>query len=158
MKSVHVKEIKKTIEELGEICRKIQYGQEVMAELYLEQDLIKISDFLASQEVLLSAARLVKDRLYQILEGQTVTEFLGENSGKVEPKIKEELKNLRRTFLGISQVNLMNERYLQSSFSHGQAILQAIFADSSQYTPQGEMRTGYKTPGRTSGMNHERYL
>ena len=158
MKSVQVTEIKNTIEELGEICRKIQYGQEIMTELYLEQDLTKISDFLTSQEVLLSAARLVKERLYQILEGKTVTEFLGENSGNVAPQIKEELKNFRRTCMGVSQADLMNERYLQSSFSHGQAILQAIFTDSSRYTPQGEMRTGYETPGRTPGMNNERYI
>jgi glutamine synthetase type III len=158
MKSEYQKDIKRTIEELKEICSKIEYGQQVIAELYLEQDLSKVNDFLASQEILLSAASSAKERLYQILEGKTVTEFLSEKGEEIDPEIRKGLKDHRHVFLGISQANLTNQRFFHSSISHGQAILQAIFANSSQYTPHGRMKTGYETPGRTPGMSNERYL
>jgi len=158
MKSENMKEITATVDELGEICKKIVYGQEILVKLYLERDLARVEDFLAGQEALLATARSVKDRLHRLMEGKTIRELVDQDSEIVDPKLRENLKNLRKTFMVISQTDLMNERFLQSSFSHGQAILQAIFADSSQYTLQGEVRTGYETPSRTPGMNHGRYI
>ena len=96
------------------------------------------------------AIRVTEDRLRTLLGETTVSAWMGALEGERREEARSLLRRLEAAIRELLRVNLRNYRYVYSSLSFAQGLLQEFFRTVSSYDGQGKLSPNTEGVRRTS--------
>lgn len=122
--------------------RRLKAEQERKLDLFLAADFSALEESLRVEEGIAAQVRQLQSRCRGLLGGRPLPEAVAGLEEPARSELQSRLTELRGLVLEVNRLNVRNYRYLQTSLSFNQALLQQLLGNELAYTGDGYVQAG----------------
>lgn len=111
-------------------------------DLFLRGDLKAIEQAAGEEQALVDSIKASERKLRSALAGISLGELIEQLQHPYRTILESLVQQFRRLVQDLNQTNVRNYRYVQSSLSFTQSVLQHVFKETSNYDGKGYLQAG----------------